>query len=153
MSSDGYSYRRRNNGRSIVRHNKTVDNQFVVPYCPQLLRIFNCHINVEVVSSVRSVKYLYKYVYKGHDAANITIEACYRILSKPLQCKCDSITRLSVYLPKEQSIVIEDLYHDVAKAAALYPTSTILAYFELNKNDHTARQFTYTQIPSHYVYK
>ena len=40
MSSDGYSYYRwRNNGRSIVRRNQTVDNRFVVPYCPQLLRI------------------------------------------------------------------------------------------------------------------
>ena len=48
--------------------------RFVVPYCSQLLRIFNCHINVEVVSSVRSVKYLYKYVYKGRDVANITIK-------------------------------------------------------------------------------
>ena len=37
--------------------------------------------------------------------------------------------------------------------ATLNPTSTLLAYFELNKNDHAARQFTYTQIPSHYVYK
>ena len=75
MSYDGYSYyRRRNNSRSIVRHNQTVDNRFVVPHCPQLLRIFNCHINVEMVSSVRSVKYLYKYIYKGHDAANEAIE-------------------------------------------------------------------------------
>ena len=38
-------------------------------------------------------------------------------------------------------------------AAALNRTSTLLAYFELNENDHAARQFTHTQIPSHYVYK
>jgi hypothetical protein len=38
------------------------------------LRIFNCHINVEAVSSIKSVKYLFKYVYKGYDAANIVIE-------------------------------------------------------------------------------
>ena len=43
-----------------------VDNRYVLPYCSGLSRIFNCHINVEVVSSVRSVKYLYKYVYKGY---------------------------------------------------------------------------------------
>lgn len=36
--------------------------------------MFNSHINVEVVSSIKSVKYLYKYIYKGHDAATITIE-------------------------------------------------------------------------------
>ena len=76
MSSDGYPYyKRRNDGKKIMCRNQTVDNRFVVPYCPGLLRIFNCHINVEVVSSVKSVKYLYKYVYEGYDAANIIVES------------------------------------------------------------------------------
>ena len=75
MSPDGYpSYKRKNDGKKIMRRNQTIDNRFVVPYCPGLLRIFNCHINVKVVYSVKSVKYLYKYVYKGHDAANIIVE-------------------------------------------------------------------------------
>jgi hypothetical protein len=30
---------------------------------------YKCHINVEVCSSITVVKYLYKYVYKGHDFA------------------------------------------------------------------------------------
>jgi hypothetical protein len=41
----------------------------VVPYNPYLSLFFNCHINVEVCTSVAAVKYLYKYVYKGHDRA------------------------------------------------------------------------------------
>jgi ATP-dependent DNA helicase PIF1 len=44
-----------------------LDNRYVVPYNKYLLKTFNCHINVEICSSVHSVKYLYKYVYKGHD--------------------------------------------------------------------------------------
>ena len=39
----------------------------------KLTLMFNCHINVEVVSSIESVKYLYKYIYKGHDAAAIIV--------------------------------------------------------------------------------
>ena len=129
-----------------------------------------------MVSSLRSVKHLYKYVYKVHDAANAAIEdankktvinhdkirnyivtryvspveACYRILSKPLLCKSHSITRLSVHLPKQQSIVIENLNDDVAVAAALNRTSMLLAYFELNKNDHAARH-VYSNSISLYV--
>ena len=79
------------------------------------------------MSSVKSVKYLYKYVYKGYDAVNIVVEesnnerlinhdevrsfietryvnlveACYRILSKRLQCKSHSIIRLAVHLPQQ----------------------------------------------------
>jgi hypothetical protein len=41
----------------------------VVPYNSYLSLLFNCHINVEVCTSVAAVKYLYKYVYKGHDRA------------------------------------------------------------------------------------
>ena len=49
-------------------------NQWVVPYNPYLSHKYNCHINVEVCTTVTSVKYLYKYVYKGSDKATISIE-------------------------------------------------------------------------------
>ncbi len=45
------------------------DNRWVVPYNPYLSLLFNCHINVEVCTFVTAVKYLYKYIYKGHDRA------------------------------------------------------------------------------------
>ena len=35
--------------------------------------MFNCHLNVEVCSSIKSIKYLHKYIYKGHDAASVII--------------------------------------------------------------------------------
>ncbi|KMQ89447.1 hypothetical protein RF55_10925 [Lasius niger] len=76
MDENAYPYyRRRDNGRNFERPGGyVVDNRYVVPYCPTLSIIFNSHINVEVVSSIKSVKYLYKYIYKGHDVAAITIE-------------------------------------------------------------------------------
>ncbi len=45
------------------------DNRWVVPYNPYLTMRYQCHINVEVCSSITTMKYLYKYVYKGHDRA------------------------------------------------------------------------------------
>ncbi len=44
-------------------------------YNPYLSLLFNCHINVDVYTSVAAVKYLYKYVYKGHDRAQVDIVA------------------------------------------------------------------------------
>jgi hypothetical protein len=35
--------------------------------------LFNYHINVEVCTSVATVKYLYKYVYKGNDRAQVDV--------------------------------------------------------------------------------
>ena len=51
-----------------------LDNRWVVPYNAYLLRMFNCHINVEVCYSIKAAKYLYKYIYKGHDRASFSID-------------------------------------------------------------------------------
>jgi hypothetical protein len=67
-------YRRRDNGRQhLGRGGWDFDNRWVVPYNPFLSLRYNCHINVEVCSSVAAVKYLYKYVYKGHDRAMVEV--------------------------------------------------------------------------------
>lgn len=79
LEYNGYPrYKRPDNGRFIEKrlHDNKVyklDNRWVVPYVPKLLLRYRCHINVEVCSSIQSVKYIFKYVYKGHDCANIRI--------------------------------------------------------------------------------
>lgn len=41
-----------------------VDNRYVVPYNSFLLNKYECHVNVEAVTTVDVVKYIYKYIYK-----------------------------------------------------------------------------------------
>lgn len=73
MSIDGYpTYSRRNNGRHFMTRNPqdpntqiAVDNSWVVPYNPYLSATYNAHINVEVCNSVKAVKYIHKYIFKG----------------------------------------------------------------------------------------
>lgn len=60
-------YRRRNSGIVVNVRGSLLDNRWVVPYNPYLLAKFDCHINVEICSTIKAVKYLYKYIYKGHD--------------------------------------------------------------------------------------
>jgi hypothetical protein len=50
-----------------------MDNRWAVPYKLYLLQYFNCHINVEACGSIKVVKYLFKYIYMGHNRACITI--------------------------------------------------------------------------------
>ena len=48
-------------------------NRWVVPYNTCLLKKYRAHINTEMCGSIKSVFYLYKYVYKGPDRADITV--------------------------------------------------------------------------------
>ena len=77
-------YRRRANGAFVNRKNSKgqmvsfsqlffltqrssqvdVSNQWIVPYNPFLLHKYRSHCNVEVVSKVHVVKYIYKYIFK-----------------------------------------------------------------------------------------
>ncbi len=50
------------------------DNRWVVSYNPYLTMWYQCHINVEVCSSITAMKYLYKYVYKGHDCVLAVVQ-------------------------------------------------------------------------------
>lgn len=44
----------------------------MVSYSPYLIKIYNTHINVKVYVSVKTIKYIYKYIYKGDE--HITAE-------------------------------------------------------------------------------
>ena len=55
-------YKRRDDDASIKVRGKDLDNRWVVPYNAYLLAKFDCHINVEICSTIKAVKYLYKYI-------------------------------------------------------------------------------------------
>ena len=63
VGDDGFIlYRRRNQGRYVEKHVQgqiiRLNNRSVVPYNPYLVGRFNCHINVKICSSVKTIKYL-----------------------------------------------------------------------------------------------
>ncbi|GBM91220.1 hypothetical protein AVEN_211511-1 [Araneus ventricosus] len=108
---------------------------------PWLSKKFNAHINVEVCASIKSVKYLYKYVYKGHDAASIRFEnekapdhyeilsfldgrRMWRLNEFNLSEKSHTVVRLAVHLPDQQAIVYQDRQEEEAVARAYRTNNT-----------------------------
>ena len=65
--NNGYPIYRRRVCDPIKIGNNLIDNKWVVPYNPYISTKYNAHINVEICSTIKAVKYLYKYIYKGHD--------------------------------------------------------------------------------------
>ena len=64
IDKNGYPYyRRRETGIRYHRYRYdgcTIDNTNFVGYSPMLLQLLNSHINVEVVSGIKAVKYSFK---------------------------------------------------------------------------------------------
>jgi hypothetical protein len=80
LGTDSFAlYRRRDNGVKFTKRTRangqliqfTFDNRDVVAYSPKLLKLIKAHCNVDVCATVKAVKYMYKYVHKGPDRAEV----------------------------------------------------------------------------------
>jgi len=175
QNHNGYPvYRRRSEGETIEKKNCSIDNRWVVPYNPFLSLKYNAHINVEICSSHKSIKYIVKYVHKGHDCATVKMEgidynwdevksfldaryicapeAMHRLLEFDLHGKSHSIIRLAVHLEKQNCIYFKKGGEQKAFDKANQRDTHLTAWFKLNINDENARKYLYTQIPEHYVW-
>ena len=169
---DGYpQYRRRGQHAAQLRHHLANDS-WVVPHNPHLLMKFNCHINVEVCTSVKSVKYIFKYIHKGGDCAHVEIrentvhhdeilqylnaryvgphQAVFRIMQYKFHDRSHTIIRLAVHLPLQQNVYFQEGREQ--QVLHRNPNTTLTAWFELNDHDQHAHQYLYHEIPEHYTF-
>lgn len=167
-------YRRRHNGPTIQRGNNNliIDNHWVVPYSPYLSAKYQCHINVEICAEISAVKYLYKYVYKGHDKVVLDVgenidevnrfrdsrwvaapEACWRIFSFKLSATYPSVIRLDIHLPDQHQVTFsqDEQLEDVIERGAEAKTM-LTGYFARNRIDANARRLKYAEFPQHYTW-
>ena len=161
-------YRRR--GRfDCEAKGRVISDDWVVPYSPFLSLKYRAHINVEIASSIKSFKYVYKYVLKAPDTAVVSIneiqahlsgrllsaaEAVWRLLGLPLHKEYPTIMRLHIHLPNAHNFVFDPTLDPAdLQEAAESTTSTLLQWFELNQRDTAARAHVYSAIPEHYVWQ
>jgi len=166
VAEDSYAtYRRRDDGRKHMVRGKEVDNRWIVPYCPYLLFRYRCHLNLESVFSIKSIKYIYKYVYKGHDRTTMQFgrsqdevqlyldaryvcsnEAYWRLAGFKTHEEVPSVYRLEVHLPQEQRVTYDpnaqpNMQEVVAQAANR--DTTLTGYFKANQSFEIARDTLY----------
>lgn len=170
-------YRRRDNtADAIPRRNPRhppIDNTWVVPYNKYLSLKYNAHINVEICSTAQSVKYLYKYVYKGLDRAAARLgndrepqdeirewqnsryisatESIWRLYSFRLHQQSPTICRLDVHLPGMERVYFRD-DDNIARLLDRPRVTKLTAWFALNTTDPDARQLAYADIPGRYSF-
>ncbi|KAL6218678.1 hypothetical protein ACLB2K_011888 [Fragaria x ananassa] len=176
QGEDAYPvYQRRPNRQPVYLHgrgNMIVDNRWVVPCNPWLLLRYNCHINVEVCGSIKSVKYLYKYIYKGPDRESLEVqsnpefdeisqfvdarwvcapEALWKIFKFALNKVYPTVERLQIHLPNMQQVTfnvertVEDILDDDRPKMSM-----LTEFFTLNQSEENAMAYLYQEIPEHY---
>ncbi|XP_076951018.1 uncharacterized protein LOC143624180 [Bidens hawaiensis] len=181
--SNGFPlYKRRDNGRYVVKKGINLDNRSVVPYNKILLRKYQAHINVEWCNQEGSIKYLFKYINKGPDRAIISLvqnntddnedpqvdeikafydcrylsacEAAWRIFAFDVHYRVPAVTRIPFHLPGQKQVIYgpEEGIDDV-----LTKTSNLVSMFtgwmEANKNYEHARRLSYAEFPTQFVWK
>jgi hypothetical protein len=154
-----------------------LDNRWVVPFNPSLLMLYNCHINVEICSSIKAVKYLYKYIYKGPDGSSYSVEKsengdklvidwikwfkdarcvtppeiAYRLYDFSLYQMYPHVLQLTVHLPDMHMVAYnerDDLHNVINHEQS--QKSMLIKYFRMNSVDPFAHSFLYREFPEHY---
>jgi hypothetical protein len=126
---------------------------------------------VEICASVKAIKYIHKYIYKGHDRTTLevsregqdaidevkeyvdaryisAIESCWHIFEFPMHAEKPNVYHLAVHLPDQQLVYYnpDDHLEEIANRDSS-KTTTLTAWFEANKNHEEARQTTYNNFP------
>ncbi len=135
--------------------------------------MFNAHINVKVSTDIWSVKYLFKYVYKGPDCVVVVItgpineiqqyidarylsaaEGVDSLLSFKKHMEWPPVIRLVVHLPGQHNVIFNE-NEDLAVVAerAAHQKTTLTAYFAYNVQNADGRNVVYADFPVDHVLK
>ncbi|XP_060855219.1 uncharacterized protein LOC132932888 [Metopolophium dirhodum] len=172
VADGGYpKYRRPDDGRVVLVRGREVGNECVVPYNPYLLAKYDAHINVEICTSIKSVMYIYKYIYKGHDRVTLEVqdqdeianyvnsryvsppEGIWRLFSYKLHGKSHTVVRLPVHLEGRQNVYFAPGQAEERLQNQAVRSTKLTQFFALNTTDVNARQYLYHEIPTHYTWQ
>lgn len=173
VDKNGFPIYRRRPGQHFQKNNKgfIFDNRWVVGYNKHLSQKYQAHINVEICSTVSAIKYLYKYMYKGHDrtvaklnnvdddeikkfvdARYVAQEECiWRTLKFEMQDHFPAVESLALHLENQQSILFKNNanFDDILQNSK---DTQLTAFFKKNLESMNARNITYSNFIHYYVW-
>ncbi|GFT13536.1 ATP-dependent DNA helicase [Trichonephila clavipes] len=110
-------------------------------YSIEWQKIFKAHINAEYCNSVKSIKYICKYVTKGSDAAMFPV-------ANEMSNRLDEVTTY------QQGRYISSRGYEPGQPTAHLtdtpPKTTLTAFFYLCKTDPLAKTLLYSEVPRHF---
>jgi hypothetical protein len=159
-----------------IRENHWLNNRWVVLYIPKLLMCYNYHINVEACCNIKSIKYIYKYIFKGHDITSFSIEVgttdgpieinevkqykkvrCITAIEAFYRFRLYNmyplVLQMQVHLPGMHMVPFDDTNSlQVVVAHAQSQRSMLTEFFKMKIEDPKARQYLYREFSEHYIW-
>jgi len=81
-------------------------------------------------------------------------EAVYRLLSLQLHKEWPSVVRIDIHLPHQQRMIFDPTADETELLEQLTTTtSTLMGWFQLNRDDAFARTLLYQDVPSYYIWQ
>ena len=128
-----------------------MDNRQIIPYSLYLTAKYHTYINVKVYASIKSVKYIHKYIYKGSDRTTLRLidsnkvsqylqgryigpsKAIWRLFKFPVYREFPPVIQLAVHLLGEQPIYFQpdQSVQEIQQRLEL-SCSTLTAFFIYN---------------------
>ncbi|KAI7963676.1 hypothetical protein MJO29_004103 [Puccinia striiformis f. sp. tritici] len=159
------AYQRRKNGHTFWKGKTEFTNADVVPHNKYLSLFLNCHVNVEVAVGIQAVKYLYKYICKGHDRASLEVKqndetkafVDARYIGAP-EARLPAVQRLILHDPKRGLLLAKLVKPEATTEQKAKASRTTLNQFSQLNIDGTqglfknARDCYYHEIPNHFAW-
>ncbi|KAM0910887.1 hypothetical protein ACQ4PT_013858 [Festuca glaucescens] len=183
VDQSGYPvYRRRPDGRFVVKDGHSLDNRWA--HNVTLLKRYQAHINVEWCNKTNLVKYLFKYITKGPDRANVAVhplgvppggqddgqgvdevteyiscrylsacEAFWRLYSFDIHVRAPAVERFEIHMPGMNRVTYaEDADLGDIVQNDNYRRSTLTEWFAMNRLHPECRELTYCEFPTKYTW-
>ena len=135
---------------------------------------YQAHINVEVCTSVKAIKYIHNYIYKGSDRTTLQLqaveggdeikkflqgryigpcEAVWRLLEFRMHEEFPAVYQLPIHLPGEQPVYFSETATAIELQAHLdIAKSKLMAWFAYNAMYSDGHHLLYQQFPEKYVF-
>nr|KAJ0205166.1 hypothetical protein LSAT_V11C500246540 [Lactuca sativa] len=140
--------RRRDDGVKVMVRGAELDNKWVVPYNPYLLCKFDCYVNFEICSTIKAVKYIYKYICKGCDKISFAVSSNdhHDTINEIDQFQAGEIKLAVIHLP----LHLED-YQPITFKKKEQLTNIVANSSKRNRYEQHLN-LTYVEFPNHFVW-